>query len=107
MQSKSQPWVAVLSILTALLAVKVRPEGTLRTSFWPVARILTLVPPTSTTRIFSDLAGTADLVCDRWGISVRPCTLTSLISCVSSLSHALKRFVDPSIDAKTFGEEPL
>ncbi len=34
-------------------AVRVGPEGTFRGAFWPLTRSLTLLPPTSTTRIFT------------------------------------------------------
>jgi len=39
-----------------LLGVMVGPEGKRRGSFCPVASILTLVPPTSITRILGSLA---------------------------------------------------
>src|ERR1700730_14558012 len=55
-RSYSQSLVASLTCLTMLPGVMVGPEGKRRGSFWPDASVLTLVPPTSITRILGDLA---------------------------------------------------
>src|ERR1700675_3557295 len=67
-RSYSQSLVASLTCFTMLAGVIVGPEGKRHGSFWPVASILTLVPPTSITRILGDLAGAfgfmeAPLIC--------------------------------------------
>ena len=48
-----QSATAFLTEAAMRAAVRVGPEGTLRGAFWPLTRTLTLLPPTSTTRIFT------------------------------------------------------
>src|SRR5467141_1194428 len=62
MRSYSQSLVASLICFTILPGVMVGPEGKRRGSFWPVASILTLVPPTSMTRILGGLADAFDFI---------------------------------------------
>src|SRR6266545_4672816 len=52
MASNSQPSVAFNTSRTMREGVRVGPEGTLRRPSWPEAIIFTLVPPTSSIRIF-------------------------------------------------------
>src|SRR5258707_12113402 len=56
MRSYSQSLVASLICFNMLAGIVGGPEGKRPGSFWPVASILTLVPPTSMTRILGDLA---------------------------------------------------
>ena len=48
-----QPATAFLTAAAMRAAVRLGPEGTFRGAFWPLTRSLTLLPPTSTTRIFT------------------------------------------------------
>src|SRR5262249_59913391 len=52
--SSCQSPASSLTLATICSAVRVGPEGKLRGSSCPVARIFTLVPPTSTTRILHE-----------------------------------------------------
>src|ERR1700688_1150451 len=70
-RSYSQSLVASLTCFTMLPGVMVGPEGKRRGSFCPVASILTLVPPTSMTRIFGDLAGAFDFMEAPWKMLCR------------------------------------
>src|ERR1700691_1091249 len=50
----SQPGMALRTSATIFRGVIFGPEGISMDALWPVARILTWVPPTSRTRIFRD-----------------------------------------------------
>src|SRR5437879_1131884 len=51
MASYSHPAASDCTVSTMRIGVSRLPEGALRGSDWPVARILNLVPPMSTTRM--------------------------------------------------------
>src|SRR5215467_5968566 len=62
-----QPRASFLTADTICLGVNVGPDGNERSSVWPVARILTEVPPTSTTNTFpaADVFATSARSCRR------------------------------------------
>src|SRR5262245_26417170 len=54
-RSNFQSRTDLLTAWTILRGVMVGPDGYFRGSFWPLASILTFVPPRSMTRTFGDL----------------------------------------------------